>query len=78
MTTDIDELYSMVNSFMRILGEEPFARTNEDTDKKELKSLMDRYVSRLRSREPKFAGIPDELIPDALLQPLRAAYAKMP
>ena len=49
MTTDIDELYDMVNSFMRILGEEPFAKTNEDTDRKELKSLMDRYVSRLRT-----------------------------
>lgn len=77
MTTNIDDLYGMVNSFMTMIGEDPFPKSGQQTDKEELKTLLDRYVSRLRSKEPKLAGIPDELIPDALLQPLRDAYAKM-
>ena len=77
MTTNIDELYDMVNSFMEMIGEEPFPKLGETDDKTELKSLIDRYTERLRAKNPALRPLPDEILPDALLQPLRAAYAEM-
>lgn len=77
MNNSVDKLYDMVNSFMRMLGEEPFPKTNQADDTMELQSLIDRYVARLRAKQPAYHSVPVEVIPDALLQPLLVALSKM-
>lgn len=78
MTSDIDAWYDRVNSFMRLVGEEPFSQTGGEDPKAELKSLIDRYTERVRAKNPAWKTLPDAAIPDALLQPLWSAYAAMP
>lgn len=77
MTHSVSELYDIVNSFMTLFGEKPFERETSLNEVDDLESLIARYVKRLRDKEPKLKNVPDELIPDALLGPLRDALATM-
>jgi hypothetical protein len=77
MTTDIARQYDMVNSFMRLLGEAEIEPPSTDSAKEKMDYLISTYTSRLRSKDPKLAALPDELLPDALLVALREAYQAM-
>jgi hypothetical protein len=77
MTHSVSDLYDMVNSFMTLIHEKPFEREVSSNETDDLESLIVRYVQRLRDKEPKLKDVPDELIPDALLAPLREALATM-
>jgi len=77
MTHSVSDLYDMVNSFMTLIHEKPFERDVSLNEIDALESLIVRYVQRLRDKEPKLKNVPDELIPDALLGPLREELAEM-
>ena len=75
MTHDISEIYDMVNTAMMMVDEEPFLREKHESDQAELKSLISRYVARLRVRQPKYAILPDDALPDAVLFTLRQSLS---
>ncbi len=79
MSQSAAELYEMVNSFMRLFGEPEFTpEAGEETgdESAQIRSLIAAYTARLRAKAPKYAKLPDELLPDGILIHLRSALAQ--
>ncbi|MEI6491449.1 MAG: hypothetical protein WCO94_02790 [Verrucomicrobiota bacterium] len=70
--------YEAVNSLLVMIGQEPIPEPAEGSEKEKLQHLLDVYTARLVAQMPeKFAALPQEFIPDAILQGLRSRIAEL-
>jgi hypothetical protein len=70
--------YEAVNGLLVMIGQEPIPEPAEGSGKEKLQHLLDVYTARLVAQMPeKFAALPPEFIPDAILQGLRSRIAEL-
>lgn len=72
------EALDLVNGILTSIQQDPITVLPlNGTEKENVAAVLRAYIARLRKSQPRYSDIPDEMLPDMIVQRLREELKKM-